>query len=274
MHAPLTPLSDAGAERESIHSIPFLKAAKEVNPALWRAFKGSTETLPAADTSTLIARIETTADPLMLWEIHQELERRGIPPAYRYPRNDDSDQAKYVTWLADAHWHTRRTGAAKEVHKSWKRLFDTANDSWHTTARSVYVYGWRMSAKAGYFATRLALDDADRLDLMTMRSGRQVARQRQLHQADEMHHAISSHATANAGRLAKDRRPTDTTRDRWRIWRTYLLADKSPTRTAAMFTAIYGEKMTRQKVQKQLAAIDQAWREFGPQKESRITTCM
>jgi hypothetical protein len=130
----------------------------------------------------------------------------------------------------------------------------------------VYVFGWQRSCKAGYYATRLALDDVHRLDLMTMKTGRQVARQRQLHQADEMRHAITSLATANAGRLSKGRRPVDTVRDRCRIWKTYLIADKSPTTTACMFKALYGEMMTRQKVQKQMAAVNQAWKEYGPEK--------
>jgi hypothetical protein len=101
---------------------------------------------------------------------------------------------------------------------------------------------------------------------MTMKTGPQVTRQRQLHQANEMRHAITSHAIANAGRLSKDRRPADTTRDRCRIWKTFLLSNKSPTIAAEMYTMIYCEKMTRQKVQKQMMAVNQAWREYGPEK--------
>jgi hypothetical protein len=269
MHEPLTLLEGVEDEREVIRSIPSLKAARQAQKAPWRAFQESVEALVLADTPTLIARIETTADPLVLWAIHLELGRRKIPPAFRYPKNDSTDQARFVTWLADVHWHTRRNPATKEVHKSWKRLFAIADDSWHTTARSVYVFAWGCSRKPGYYAARLALEDEHRLDLMTMKTSRQVTRQRQLYQASEMHHAIASHATANAGRLSKDRRATDTTRDRYRIWKTYLIADKSPTRTAAMFTAIYGENMTRQKVQKQMAAITQAWKEYGPEKEEK-----
>jgi hypothetical protein len=266
MHAPSTPLLDADAGRESIHGIPFLKAARTAHTARWRAFQDSVKDLLVADTATLIARIETTADPLMLWEIHLNLEHRGIPPAYRYPKNNSTDQALFITWLADVHWHTRRYRATKDVHKNWKRLFTVVDDSWHITARNVYVFGWQLSCKPGYYATRLALDDSHRLNLMTMKTVRQAARQRQLYQVNEMRHAIASHATANAGRLSKDRRPADTTRDRCRIWKTYVIADKSPTTTACMFRAIYGEKMTRQKVQKQIAAVNQAWKEYGPEK--------
>lgn len=48
------------------------------------------------------------------------------------------------------------------------------------------------------------------------------------------------------------------------LWKTYLLADQSETMTARMFTAIYDEPMTMQKVQKQIEAVNLAWRAFGP----------
>lgn len=270
-HEPSTPPLEADSERESIHSIPFLKAAKEANPALWRAFKESTETLPAPDTSTLIARIETTADPLILWEIHQELDRRDIPPAFRYPRNHDTGQMRFTTWLADLHWHTRRARHGPRF-RSWRRLFAPAGESWHESAKNVFEYGWRRNQNASYYAKGLALTDDHRLDLMTIKTSKQIARQRQLKQSIEVHRAIASHAIANAGRLSKERRPDQTTRDRYLIWKTYILADQSPTITARMFEAIYGEPMTRQKVQKQIAAVTQAWHKFGPEKGQELPT--
>jgi len=54
------------------------------------------------------------------------------------------------------------------------------------------------------------------------------------------------------------------------IWKTYLLADQSPTTAARMFEAIYGGQMTRQKVQKQGAAIRQAWDQFDPEKSQEL----
>lgn len=271
MLEPSTPPPDAESERETILSIPFLKAAKEANPALWRAFKESAEVVPAADTSTLIARIETTADPLMLWEIHQELERRDIPPAFRYPKNHDTGQMRFITWLSDLHWHIKRARQGPRF-RSWRRLFAPAGESWHESAKKVFEYGWTRNQNASYYAKGLALTDDDRLDLMTIKTSKQIARQRQLKQSEEMRRAISSHAIANAGRLSKERRPEQTARDRYLIWKTYMLADQSPTITARMFEAIYGEQMTRQKVQKQMAAVKQAWDKFGPEKGQEPST--
>lgn len=263
MHAPSTPLPDADSERERIDSLSALRVAREANTASWRAFQESTETLPAADTSTLIARIETTVDPLMLWEIHHELERRGIPPIFRHPRNDDTGQMRFVTWLADLYWHTRRTDPPEKVYRSWKRLFGPADDSWHDKARIVFEHGWRRGALATYCTKGLCLTDDDRLDLMTIKTTRQLARQRQLKQSDEMRFAIASYAAQHPDKTGK-RRPNEITRDRCLIWKIYLLADQRDTMTAQMFTAIYGEKMTRLKVQQQIAAVKKAWEEFGP----------
>jgi hypothetical protein len=108
--------------------------------------------------------------------------------------------------------------------------------------------------------------------VMTIKTSKQIARQRQLKQSAEMRSAIDSQAVANAGRLSKDRRPDQTARDRFLIWKTYLLADQSPTMTARMFETIYGVQMTRQKVQKQVAAIRQAWDQFGPAKCPELPT--
>jgi len=276
MHALLTPLpeasdSEAESEREGIVSLPALRAAKEANTASWRAFQDSTEALAVYSTTALIARIETTADPLILWEIHQELDRREIPPAFRYPKNQDDGQIRFVTWLADLHWHTRRVRNTPRF-RAWRRLFAPVGESWHESAKNVFEYGWRRHQNASYYAKGLALTDDHRLDLMTIKTSKQIARQRQLKQSEEMRRAIASHAIANAGRLSKERRPDQTIRDRYLIWKTYMLADQSPTTTARMFEAIYGEPMTRQKVQKQIAAVTQAWDKFGPKKDQELPT--
>lgn len=227
--------------------------------------------LAAYDTATLIVRIESTSDPLMLWEIHSELDRREVPPAFRYPRSDSGDQGRFITWLADLHWHTRRVRHAPKF-RSWRRLFDPAGESWHEYAKSVFEFAWARDQNASYYAKGLALTDDHRLALMTIKTSRQIARQRQLKQSAEMRRAIASHAVANAGRLSKDRRADHTARDRFLIWKTYLLADQSPTMTARMFESIYGEQMTRQKVQKQIAAIRQAWGQFGPEHSQELPT--
>lgn len=271
MHAPLMFPEAVEGERERIQSVPALKAARQVNEAAWRAFRESTEALAEHSTSTLIARIESTGDPLVLWEVHHELDRREIPPAFRYPRSDSTDQARFITWLGDLHWHTRRARPATRF-RSWRRLFDPAGESWHENAKNVFEFAWRRDQNASYYAKGLALTDDHRLDLMTIKTSKQIARQRQLKQSAEMRHAIASHAVANAGRLSKDRRADQTARVRYLIWKTYLLADQSPTITARMFEAIYGEQMTRQKVQKQIAAVKQAWDKFGPEKSQELPT--
>jgi len=171
---------------------------------------------------------------------------------------------RFITWLADLYWHTRRTKAPGKVYRSWKRLFDAADDSWHEKARIVVEHGWGRGALATYCTKGLCLTDADRLDLMTIKTTRQLARQRQLRHPEGMRFAIASYAAQHPDKFGK-RSAADITRDRFLIWKTYLLADQRDTLTARMFTAIYGQPMTRLKVQQQMAAVHRAWGEFGGQ---------
>lgn len=271
MPEPSTP-PDAGDEceraesprRESIHSLPALRVAREANPALWRAFQTSSETLPAHSTATLITRIETTSDPLLLWEIHLELERRGIHPIFRHPKNHGTGQLRYITWLGDVHWFTRQNPTHRPYFDTWRRLFSPITDSWHATAASIFEFGWIRHKSATYYARGLALDDDDRRPLMTIKTSRQSARKRQLDNAEDMRHAITSHAMVNPDKSGK-RTPGDIARRRYRIWKTYVLADQSERTATRMFNAIYGEEIERRNFVKQLETIDQAWREFGGQ---------
>jgi hypothetical protein len=256
---------DPSAANGTITSLPALTRSREANAASWRSFQEAAEAVAESATATLITRIETTHDPLVLWQIHQELDRRDIPPAFRYPKNESTPQLEFVTWLADVHWFTRRMTGHKPRFNTWRRVFGPLSDTWHESARSIFEFAWRRGNGAAHYTKGFALDDNDRRQLMTIKTTGQIARQRVLKQAAERRAAIASYAVANAAR-SKDRRPDEITRDRYLIWKTYILADQSDTTTARLFEQIYGETMTRRKVQKQIAAVDLAWREFGPGK--------
>ena len=76
--------------------------------------------------------------------------------------------------------------------------------------------------------------------------------------------AVCNHQLCGtASRKCGKRSAADITRDRYLIWKTYLLADQRDTLTARMFTAVYDQPMTRLKVQQQVAAVHRAWEEFG-----------
>ena len=88
---------------KGVHSIARLTAEKAVSGDLVR-FKTALLALRTTRTDHLILRIATTADPLMLWALHGTLDKRGIAPCLRWPKNDSTPQMVFITWLADVHW--------------------------------------------------------------------------------------------------------------------------------------------------------------------------
>jgi hypothetical protein len=258
----LDSLTDIAIDRPSLVGLHTLKASRQANKAAWALFQAQTETIPAASTLALVSRIQTTTDALVLWEIHMELEKRGIPPTFRYPENDSTPQMEFVTWLADLHWFTRQKPKHKPCFDKWKRLFAPITDGWHETARHIFEGAYQRGNVNTYTSRGLNLAECDRRPLMTVKSTGQLRRLRDLRQSGNRREAISKHAMANAGRLTKDRTPDQVARRRFLIWKTYVLADRSETFAARMFQELHGEIIARQNLGKQIDAVDQAWKEF------------
>jgi hypothetical protein len=258
----LDSLSSLATERPYLSGLHTLKASRQANKAAWTLFQALTETIPTATTLALVGRIQTTTDAIVLWEIHLELDRRGIPPTFRYPQNDSTPQMEFVTWLADLHWFTRRKPKHKPCFDKWKRLFAPITDGWHETARHIFEGAYQRGNVNTYTSRGLNLAECDRRPLMTVKSTGQLRRLRDLRQADDRREAIARHAMANAGRLTKDRTPDLVARRRFLIWKTYVLADRSATIAAEMFQALHGETIARQNLGKQIEAVDQAWKKF------------
>jgi hypothetical protein len=258
----LDALTDLAIERPTLVGLHTLKASRKASKAAWTLFQASTETIPAATTLALVGRIQTTTDALVLWEIHQELDRRGIPPTFRYPANVTTPQMEFITWLADLHWFTRQKPNHKPLFDKWQRLFGPITDGWHETARHIFEGAYQRGNVATYASRGLNLAVCDRRPLMTVKSTGQLRRLRDLRQSDDRREAIGRHASANAGRLRKDRTPDQVANRRFLIWKTYVLADRSETIAARMYQALHGEAIARQNLGKQIEAVDQAWKEF------------
>jgi len=233
-------------------------------PALERARGGASKaaSISESDTLTLITRIESTSDPLVLWAVHLELDKRDIAPIFRYPKNTSTSQKAYLTWLADILWYVRRNTQHKPGYREWQVLFRPISDAWHESAIRVFGFAHQRGYGATYYTKGLALSDADRRELMTIKSTRQIARMRVLRQSSEMHAALTQYAAANANRSG-GRQPADISKRRYLIWRAYVLADRSETVAARLYSQIYGDEITRQSLGKQIAAVDAAWRKFG-----------
>ena len=168
----LTPLAGrrikakpAGTDDDSppLLSVPELMAQKRTSTDKDR-FRGQVVAIKAADTQTLIVRVATTTDPLILWAIHVALTARRMPPARRWPANTSTEQHKFITWLADLHWFHKMNPNHRPKFKSWRQFmaFLPASSNWHTFAHLAYR---QLSHTVSFgSALALALTPAQRLD--------------------------------------------------------------------------------------------------------------
>ncbi|MGZ8302927.1 MAG: hypothetical protein ACXW2U_10120 [Telluria sp.] len=258
----LDSLTSLIAERPPLVGLPALTASRQASKAAWALFQEMIKAISVASTLALVSRIQTATDALVLWEIHLELDRRGIAPSFRYPTNAATPQMEFVTWLADLHWFTRQKPKHKPCFDKWQRLFGPITDGWHESARHVFETAYHRGNVATYTSRGMNLAECDRRLLMSVKSTGQLRRLRDLRQADDRRESITMHIAANAGRLSKDRTPDQVARRRFLIWKTYVLADRSETIAARIYQALYGEAIPRQNLGKQIEAVNQAWKEF------------
>lgn len=261
--AVFTTMHEPSASDGHVVNLTSLRQTREGHAAPWRVFQAAVDAIATSSTVALISRIETESDPLILWEIHQELDRRNIPPALRFPKSARTPQLEFVTWLADIYWFTRRNPSHKPRFDNWRALFGPYTDRWHESAAKVFEFAQRRGYGAAYYTKGFALDDNDRRQLMTVKTSGQIARQRKLKQAEDVREAIVSYTLAHPDKSGQ-KRPGEVARRRYLIWKTYILCDQGETAAARYFEQIYGEAITRKSVQNQVAAVELAWQEFGP----------
>lgn len=86
-------------------ALPIVKTHPELMASLGEADRVRHEvkvsTLTSLDVPSLCTRLETAADPAMLWPIHQEFHRRAIPPVLRGPRHHQGRQGDFLDFAAD-----------------------------------------------------------------------------------------------------------------------------------------------------------------------------
>lgn len=217
--------------------------------------------IPGQTTQTLIARIATTEDPVKLWALHLALDRREIPPCLRWPANESTDQADFITLTADLLWFTKRNPLHRPEYRGWRDLFTHRPESpaWHAAALRQYRYACRRSSLAHWCALGLGLSDAQRQALMTMPTNAMRADRRQLHSTElsATREALTLHAQANPDKSRK-RTWNEVAERRALIWRTYILAGRSPTRASSFWHLLTGESLTRQAMSKQIDSIKDA----------------
>jgi hypothetical protein len=248
---------------EDLHSVASLTAEKGTGADLAR-FKRAVIGMPDQDTQTLILRLETQTDPLILWELHQELDRRDIPPAQRWPANQDTPQAAFITLLADLLWITRRHPCHTPDYRGWRGLFShpPGSPGWHATAYRQYLFVSTRYSVSHWCSKGLALTDLQRLGLMVLQTRAMQADRRQLDsdKFSEFRADLLAHAIQNLDKAGKHT-PEAIAERRARLWRIFVLSGRNQTTTAKNWHLLTGEALTRQAIAKQLAIVDQVKRE-------------
>lgn len=207
------------------------------------------------DTRTLILRLETMTDPLLLWVAHLALDARDVPPALRWPGNQDDEQALFITWCADLLWFCRRHRGHQPRFRGWQGLFKNAPGSgnWHATAHRQFLFIAPRYSLAHWCSKGLGLTDADRVPLMTLPTNRMRADRRALDATPfaDLHQQLVQHAAERPDK-ARQRSPYDIASRRAAMWRIFVLCDRNKTAAAAHWANLTGERLTRQAFSKQL----------------------
>jgi hypothetical protein len=164
---------------------------------------------------------------------------------------------EFITWLADVYWFTRCKPRHNPGYKAWKRLFGAVSDSWHACALHVYEFAFKRGYGAAYFTRGFALTDADRRALLTISSTRQIANRRILRRSSEMRASILAYTIAHPDKSG-ERRPAEIAKQRYAVWKTYILADRSAAAAARYYGMIYGEEIARQRIPEQVDAAKAA----------------
>ena len=238
-------------------TIPDLIAEKRSEADRAR-LRGMMERVKRTETTALIRWITSASESLILWELHLELDQRGISPCLRWPARDDTLQHDFITWLADMLWFAKRQRAHEPKFRGWRDLQKQlpGSEKWHATAARQFVYVHSRRSPSYWCANGLGLSDDQRQDLMTLPTTVMCAARRMLQPRAfaEIEIALLKHAISHPDRSGQYA-PECIANRRSALLRTWVLSGKSPTLTAANWKALTGEQLSRQAVSKQIEII-------------------
>lgn len=258
---PLQPDQQRGEQADSgapwapfsspVRSVPGLLAAP-TSPAVRAARRSAIASIAGQPARVLVLRIATTDDPLVLWALHLRLDRLNVPPCQRWPANCGSDQAEFITALADLLWlHRRMPDGHRPTYRGWRDLLvqTPACSDWHEHALRQYLYAARRGAAGRYSAEGLGLNEAQRAETMMMPTARMNSARECLRPTAtaDAERALLGHAMEHPDRAGKHQ-PHDIATRHLLLWRCWLLAGESPGRAAAQWATLTGETLTRQRV--------------------------
>lgn len=244
-------------EATEFKSVPLLASRRSDETELLR-FRDAVQAIRYAKSTALVLRLFTVSDPLLLWAIHLELDRREVAPCIRWPANEATLQADFITWLADVLWFSKRYPLHRAPYKGTRDLLAKlpATKMWHHHAHRQFTYASRRASFSNFCADGLGLTDAHRQELMTMptrsmRASRRIIQEREF---NALHEKLYSHAIAHPDR-AGQRTPEQVSLRRSQLFRTFVLAGGSSITTARYWTALTGEVVSRQAIAKQVDLV-------------------
>lgn len=251
-------LEDISPPAIIIDSIARLVERKQSSGELDR-WKLNISNLPVLETQTLILRVGTTGDPLTLWALHVNLDKRDIAPCLRWPGNLETPQMHLVTWLADLLWLAKRNRGHLAKFRSWQRLMQDEPGSalWLARAHRIFIAMYGRQNVSAYTARGLALSPEQRHALMTLPTSRMVAVRLGLRAEAfaETREVLLTHSMAHPDKSGAHT-PDSIANRRARLWRVHVLLGKRPAETARNWAALTGETATRQVIARQLDTIE------------------
>lgn len=237
-----------------LFSAPALVARKS-GPELER-FNGRVAALAERGTLDLRASVQTCGDRALLWELHMELTRRGVPPVLRGPRPWHlGTPGRLIEFAADLAWlmatdpgHRGRYGLARAILKTrW------GSDGWWP----LVLRQFGRSGNVRGLVLALGLSDAQRLHLRTLQTAARARLFERLH-GDGFGQLVDCIETAL--RVAPDKSgrtdPRATAVRRAQLWRVHRLLGEGPAGTAHAWCRLSGEVLERWQVARQLAAVE------------------
>jgi hypothetical protein len=239
----------------AVRSVTSLIHEQRVHPDV-RRFKAQAQALRDNETRTLVVRLATMSDPLLLWAAHLVLDAREVPPLLRWPANQDNEQALFITWCADLFWLCKRHPGHRARFRGWQALFKNAPGSpaWHASAHRQFLFVASRYSLSHWCSKGLDLTDSDRALLMTLPTNKMRADRRVLEgeRYGQLNQLLLNHAVTRPDK-ARKRTPHETADRRAAMWRTYILAGRNQTLAALQWTELTGEQITRQAFAKQTA---------------------
>lgn len=249
------------------HDAPEAPQAFKTHPELLagmgraekRSHKAKTAALATESTASLCARLETATAPAMLWEIHQELARKGIPPILRGPRHGHGLQGDFLDFAADLQW-LWGTETIKPRHRLALAIFEAVPGTptwWELVKRQFSIEGTRNTRG---WSIAFNLDATQRRHLRTIQSADTRRLFDDLH--DERFTQLRETVRMDAAKRPPDKAPPDKRRPltdiasrRARIFRTHKLTAGSLRDTARNWEALSKEKLSAQAIRHQVDLV-------------------